>query len=249
MRKHDAPDSQHAKNAVMLFPVAQNRALLGDCKANWIGGRDFAPIVNSLPARIKYYLPSGIPRTPAPIHVIAVHEQVFVEQANLIEGFATDKGETSDYNIYRERPVMREIEHVLAREEARVFELGGETTGRTKVVPQGWESPAGALHGHVRVKHAGSYVTYLGILVQEISECIQAAREHNHIRVYQRDVPPPGLADSDVVAFGKAQVFLALDQFHPRELGLYHFYGVVTRSVVHDKHFHAASWRSLGQTI
>ena len=92
-------------------------SLLCHCEAYWILSSGLAPVMNCLSARMKNDLPSGISRAPAPIHIIAIHEQVFVEQPNRFEGFAADKGETSDYYIHGQCPVMREVKHVFAGKE------------------------------------------------------------------------------------------------------------------------------------
>ena len=55
----------------------------------------------------------------------------------------------------------------------------------TKIVPQRWRPPAGALLRHVRVEDAGTDISYLGILVKEIRQSIQAALKHDHVRIHQ----------------------------------------------------------------
>src|SRR5580692_7816748 len=234
---------------MMFRPVMENRPLLRDGEAHRIRSCGLATIVNCLSARIKNDSPSGISRTAAPIYVIAIHEQVFVEQANRIEGFAADEGETSDDYIHGECLVVWEIKHMLARKEPRILEFGGETTSGTKVVPKRWESPATALQRHVGVEDPRAYISYLGILIQKIGECVQATWKNDYVRIYQRDVTPLGLPDRHVVSLRKAKVFRALDQFHPGKLCLDHFNCAVGRRIVHNKHFHAAARRHLGQTI
>ena len=135
MEKHDAPDSQHAQERMVLPPVVQYGALLRDCKVNGKWRRCLAPVVDRSRIWIKDYLPSGIPGTPAPIDVIAIHEQVFIEQSDLIKSFSTNHRETAHNDIYSERAVMREVEHVLAGEKTAPFEYAFQAGRRTKVVP------------------------------------------------------------------------------------------------------------------
>ena len=107
----------------MVFgPVVQYRALLRDGKAHWIWRRDLATVMDRLSARIKNYLPSSIARAPAPVDVIAIHEQAFIEQSYFVKGFATDHGKTTHYDIHGERAVMWKIEHVLAGDKTIAFE-------------------------------------------------------------------------------------------------------------------------------
>ena len=83
----------------MFAPIVQNRPLLRDRKANRIRGGDFAPVMNRPSAREENYLPSRLPAAPAPIHIIAIHEQVFIEQAHFVESFAADHREAAHQDI------------------------------------------------------------------------------------------------------------------------------------------------------
>jgi hypothetical protein len=77
--KNYAPDTKHTPEAVMLGPIVQDRPLLRDRKANRIRGRDFASVVDSPRAWVENDLPSRLPAASAPIHVIAIHEQAFIQ--------------------------------------------------------------------------------------------------------------------------------------------------------------------------
>jgi hypothetical protein len=79
MEKQDAPDSQLTPKTVMLGPAVQDRPLLRDRKANGIRRRGLASVMNCLCARVEHDLPSFIPTAPAPIHVIAIHKQTFIQ--------------------------------------------------------------------------------------------------------------------------------------------------------------------------
>ena len=50
------------------------------------------------------------------------------------------------------------------------------------------------------------------MLIKKVREGVQAAREHDHVRIDERNVAALALPDSHVVSFGKTQVFLALNQ-------------------------------------
>ena len=105
----------------MVFgPVVQYRALLRDGKAHWIWRRDLATVMDRLSARIKNYLPSSIARAPAPVDVIPIHEQVFIEQAHRIQEVVKHPAATGIAIVARpeELPVSEAIDAVttLARE-------------------------------------------------------------------------------------------------------------------------------------
>src|SRR5579863_8452596 len=145
MEEHDCPDPQHTQKTMVLLPVVQHRFLLRHGKADRKRRRNLAAVMYSLSAGIEHHLPSGVARSPAPIHVVPIHEQVFVKQAYGIHRFAANHRKAPNDHIYWKRPVMRKIEHVLAGEEPRILKTRGQTARRTKVVPQSWESPASAL--------------------------------------------------------------------------------------------------------
>src|ERR1700683_1102502 len=88
MEKDDAADCQYAEEAVMFRPIVQNRLLLSDRKAYWIGGRDFPAVVNRTRARVELPLPASVPTTPAPVDVVPVHEETLVQKSDGIKGFA-----------------------------------------------------------------------------------------------------------------------------------------------------------------
>src|ERR1035438_5933274 len=135
MKKHDAPDSQHAQRRMVLRPIVQHGALLRDRKVNGKRRRGLASVVDGTRTGIKNHLPSGIPRTPAPIDVIAIHEQAFIKQSYVIKCFSTNHGETTHDDIHGACAVMRKIEHVLAREKTGTFEYAFQSGCGTKIVP------------------------------------------------------------------------------------------------------------------
>ena len=122
VEKHDAPDSEHAEDSVVLRPIVQDRALLRDCKVGRKRSRCFAPVMDCTRTGIKEYLPPSIPCAPAPIDVIAIHEQAFIEQADLIKGCLANHREAAHDDIDVECAVMRKVEHVLAGEKLDAVE-------------------------------------------------------------------------------------------------------------------------------
>src|SRR5215469_15429062 len=127
---------------MVLGPIVQHRSLLRDSKANRKRSGRFASVVDRLCIRTKNYSPSGIPRTPAPIDVVTIHEQAFIEQPYFIERLSANHREASDDNIYGKSAVVRKVEHVLAREKARAFEYVLQSGRRTEIVPQCRKSSA-----------------------------------------------------------------------------------------------------------
>ena len=143
----------------------------------------------------EYDLPSRLPAAAAPIHVVAIHEQVFVEQAHFVKGLAPDHRKASHQHVHGQRAVVGKVEHVLAGEQLGILECRSQSRGRTEIVPQRRRPPAGALLRHVRIEHARTNIPHLGIFVQEIGQSIQAALKHDYVRIHQRDIASLALAN------------------------------------------------------
>src|SRR5262249_54767986 len=88
MEQDDAANSQYTEEAVMFRPIIKHGLLLSHGKANRIRGRNLAAVVNGAGAGKEHDLPARLPAPMAPIDIIAVHEQTFVQKPHPIEGFA-----------------------------------------------------------------------------------------------------------------------------------------------------------------
>ena len=108
----------------MFVPIMEQRPLLRDFKSDRIGRRATTTIVNCLAEREEYYRSARHPRTAAPIDVLTIHEEVFVEWAYSLHGFASNHPETPYQDLDREHAVMRKQRHVLTVKEAGVLESG-----------------------------------------------------------------------------------------------------------------------------
>ena len=233
----------------MFAPVVQNRLLLRDREANRIRCGDFASVMNRSRAGKEDDLPSCLPAAAAPIHVVAIHEEVFVEQAHFVEGLAADHREASHDHIHGQCPVVGKVEHVLAGEQFGILERRCQSRGRTEIVPKRGRPPAGALLGHVRIEHAGTNISYLGILGEEIGQSIQAFLKHDHVWIDQSDITSLALAYAEVVALGEAQVLAAADDFDAGEPRFDHLRRAVNRGVIDHDYFHTVAWRRIGQAL
>src|ERR1035438_5673333 len=76
--KEDTLDSQHPGQTMMFGPIMEDRPLLYHCGANRLGGRTSTTVVDCLCVGQEHNLPPCLPTTPAPIHVLAIHEKVFI---------------------------------------------------------------------------------------------------------------------------------------------------------------------------
>ena len=111
-----------APEAVMFAPVIENGFLLRDREAHRIRCGDFASVMNRPRAGKEDDLPSRLPASAAPIDVVAIHEEVFIEQAHFVEGLAADHREASHDHIHGKRAVVGKVEHVFAGEQLGVLE-------------------------------------------------------------------------------------------------------------------------------
>src|SRR5581483_6370595 len=147
MQKQDAADPEYAEKAVVFGPIMDHGSLLCKSEAHRIRGGDFAAVANRLCAGEENDFPSGLPTPPAPIDIIAVHEQVLIQQSHRVEGFPSDHRKTAHQDIDRACSIVGKEEHMFASEERDALELTRETGCRTEVVPQSWELAARTLQG------------------------------------------------------------------------------------------------------
>lgn len=129
MEEHDAAYAQHAENSMMLGPIAENGALLGNREVGWIRRRGLAAVVDGARIGAEVYLPAGIPGATAPIDVVAVHEQPLIEEAHFVERLPPNHGKTSDDDVHGEGAVMRKVKHVFAGEKRSALEKGFKVRG------------------------------------------------------------------------------------------------------------------------
>src|SRR4051812_44420408 len=129
MSKHDGTNAQHTPKTMMLFPVVKYRLLLCQRKPHRIGSGSLPAIVDSLPSRVKNHAPPFFAGSQTPIYIVSIHEEIFIEETDLIESLVANHGKAADNNIDVERPIVAEIQHVFAGEELRVLELRREAKG------------------------------------------------------------------------------------------------------------------------
>ena len=249
MKEHDAPDSKNAQKGVVFLPIAQDGTLLCDSEVLWERCRRLAAIMDRLRARIEHYLPSCATCPAAPVNVVAIHKETFIEQTDLVKCLAADHGKTTNDDINGERPVVGKIEHVLPGKKATTFKETLQAARRAKVIPQCRKPPTGTLLRHVWIEDARANIANLWILIEKVGKCIKAFREHNDIGVDESDIPTLALPDRNVVPLREAEILLALDQLHPGKLALYHLDRVIRRSVVDDQNFHVPPRRRLLQAV
>jgi hypothetical protein len=68
--------------------------------------RAAASVMDSLRTWDKNHLPIRVPASPAPIHVLAVHEEALVQQSDILDSLSSQHPEAPDQDIHRHDPVM-----------------------------------------------------------------------------------------------------------------------------------------------
>src|SRR5436853_17843 len=84
---------------MMLAPIMEIGALLLDVESDRRVCGTGAAVMNCLGRGDERQLPTLGPEAPAPIHVLAIHEERFVEHADLVHGFAPDEPEATAENV------------------------------------------------------------------------------------------------------------------------------------------------------
>ena len=159
----------------MLSPIVQYGALLRNREVDREGSGRFATVVDGPGAGIEDDIPACIAGTPAPVHIIAVHKQTFVEQPHLIQRFAANHREAAHDDIDGQRTVVGEIEHMFAGKETGALKDAFQPGGHAEVVPQRRKPATGALLGHVRIEHPRPRIPDFWVLIEEIRERIETA--------------------------------------------------------------------------
>jgi len=73
--------------------------------------------MDSLRTWNKHYLPIRVPASPAPIHVLAVHEEALVQQSDIFDSLSSHHPEAPDQDVHRRDFIMRKVKHMFATEE------------------------------------------------------------------------------------------------------------------------------------
>ena len=118
MEAQQASNTEKAERAMMLLPITQDGTLLGNRHPDRVLLCAAAPsVMNRLCLRKEYYPPTGIPTTLAPVHIFGIHEESFVEEAELIDGLASGQPKAAYQNVHIQNTVALKKEHMFTTEE------------------------------------------------------------------------------------------------------------------------------------
>jgi hypothetical protein len=222
MKHHQRSSSEPRQRAVVLGPIPQNRFLLQQRESQRIGGRAHRTVVHGYRSGVEHHLPTHLPAAPAPVNILTINEEVFIQETNGLDRLATHHPKTSDQNFNRQSPVVSEIAHVLTAENSRSAKKSRQACGGAEVIPEGWKPPTGTLQRSIRVQNARADIPDSGVLIQEVRKPVQAVRQYLHIRIHQTDISASAYADRLIVCLCESQVLGVLNQAHKWKASPHH---------------------------
>ena len=187
----------------------------------------FALIMNNVEGQIPV-LSTAFQQSEREIDILAIHKEVFVEQAYLIECLATQETVGTADHLNASRLVPREAAHIVATRKAQHFQHRH---------PRGRHGSARLWRGlDITVQHPHACPTRLRMLVHEVKTSLDGRFIDDGIRIEQQHVFGIRPADSLVVGTCKAHVRRIGNEMYLRMLGAQYLDGFVSRTVVNNKY-------------
>ena len=182
-------------------------------------------------------LPAGSVEAIAPVDVLAVHEVVLVEQADLVHGGLSHHHAGTRQHLDLGRLLGVEMGQMVAGNE-RVL---GKEAAQARHLAEGrqWRGKAAAaveLQGAVWIEDFAAAGPGFRVLVQERDHRVQRVSAHDGIGVDQQRVFAGHLPQGHVVAGREPHIGLVANQLHVRKFRGYHVGAAIGRGVVNDEY-------------
>ena len=184
------------------------------------------------------------------VDIFAVHEEVFVEQAHAVEGGTAKQHAGTGDDLYLAGLLLVEVAHVVAAEDARAGEEGGET-GHLAEGDEGCGEAAAALEGEgaVGAQHIGPCPTRLGMEVHEADHIGKGMLSDDGVGVEQQHILAGREAYGLVVGTGESYILGILDEGDLGETLAQIGYGAIGGEVVDHEDFDLQSFRGAAHGV
>ncbi len=159
------------------------------------------------------HLPAGLPGPPAPVGLLEVHEEPFVQGTDLLQGLAADHeaGAGDVVNLGGRIVAARNVDDAPGKGAAQP-DAPGIQKAQPVVARPGKEAP-GQGRSAVPVHQQRSGHRGAGPVLQEAVQRLEAAGRADRVRVQEQHRVAAGPGQGQVVAPAEAQVAAALNQF------------------------------------
>ena len=176
-------------------------------------------------------LPAALQQTVRQVDILAIHEEVLVEESHLVEGLTTEHEERPADDLDATRLVPRQMAHVIALGEAQHFQTRhpGRGNGPSRLRGQ---RTIGIVHPHTQTAS-------LRMGIHKADARTEGGLCHDGIGIEQQHVFALSLTDGDVVGAREAEIVVVGNQTDPKVMRADIVDGIIRRGIVDDKHLDA----------
>ncbi len=186
---------------------------------------------------------AALEHTVRKVNVLAIHEEILVEQAHLIQSLAAQHAVGTAHYLNLAGFIPRQIAHVVFSEKAVVRPSVAEAQHLEERYHRRRQSPS-ALHGTPSLcpEHPHAHGTRILMDIHEVDARLQRILTHDGIRIEQQYILAPTLPDGDVVGTGKAQIMGAANEANHRKqllrIALFQIiHRTICRMIIHHDDF------------
>ena len=167
-----------------------------------------APDVHGLGAGEEEDTPTRLAEPVAPVGLLAEHEEVLVEQADLVRGVAADEQAGAEQPVDLAHPVVVEAALVEGVQGLRPRRQLAQEQVLGREPPEGWKRARRALQRPVGIEQTRSDDRRVRMLIRKPGELLGAVADQPRIGVQQQEVAAGGEPHPRVVAAAHAEVLL-----------------------------------------
>jgi len=197
----------------------------------------------------KGHTPARVGHAPAPVQFLRVHENVRVQQPHLGHCRSAHHQARAGHPIDVRRGVCWHIFHAVAARPRIVREPLFQHGALPQRLPERRETPTRGLHRAVSGTEYRPGYADIRMSVHIGHEGLDRVPHHHGVRVEEQQIVASGTFQGEVVPANKAQIGVAGNQGHVRELGADHGGAAVPRGIVHHEDLDVASTEPPGAAV
>ncbi len=191
-------------------------------------------VVHHLGRRHAQNLPPRLAHPPAPVNLLAVHEEPVVQRPHLADGFRAHHQRRAQWVIHGERLRARVQAARVAAVEPRVQQTMVEREEVQQNLREAGEAEGRMLERAVGIDQPRAHRADVGPPVQRAHQGAQGVAAHLGVGIEQQHVPRVGSGDGLIVGGGEPAILRVGDEARLGELRPHHVGAAVRRGVVHD---------------
>ena len=141
------------------------------------------------------------------INILAIHEEILIQQAHLLQGFTANHTESTAHNLNGSRLIPWQIAHVIMSETAMPRKPAAQTHHLIESHHRR-RQPSPTLAGWLAIgsQHSYAQCTSVRMSTHETNSILEDMLTDNGIRIQQKNQIALALADSKIVGTGKSVI-------------------------------------------